>query len=187
MKLSILIAALHSRTDLLTELKAHLYGQIALNKAHDHVEVIVSIDGGKMSIGAKRNKLLDESTGEYIAFIDDDDQIADSYVQKILNAIESAPDVIGLNLIHYLNGDLYGFTEHSIAHKDWQNIMQPNGQWRFTRCPNHLNPVKRQHAITTRFPEIRYGEDKDYSLRLYPKLKTESMISDPIYFYMQKQ
>jgi hypothetical protein len=38
-----------------------------------------------------------------------------------------------------------------------------------------------------KFPCITFGEDKEYSTRLLPLLKTEVMIETPIYNYMATQ
>jgi len=44
--------------------------------------------------------------------------------------------------------------------------------------------VKREHAIATGFKNITYAEDKDYSDRIKPLLKTEVFLERPIYFYL---
>lgn len=182
MKFSILIPTLPERSNQLCELKAQLYGQIILNGSKDDVEVLTLIDNREKTTGAKRNQLLDMSTGDYIAFIDDDDKVSPDYIEKILLAIEKKPDVVGMKLVQYTDGKLYGNTIHSIAYKEWKNI--PNGDtWFFERCPNHLNPVKREHALKARFPDKILGEDQDYSYKLRGMLLTEVMIETPIYFY----
>jgi hypothetical protein len=103
-----------------------------------------------------------------------------------MDAIRQGPDVVGIHLIHYTDGKLFGNTCHSIVYKEWKNIPGSNGIWTFERCPNHLNPVKREYALRARFPDLTIGEDRDYSYRLRPFLKTEVMIDEPIYFYMEK-
>jgi glycosyltransferase involved in cell wall biosynthesis len=183
-KLSILIPSLYTqeRIDLFSRLKCVLYPQLTPD-----VEIIPLIDHGEISIGVKRNHLLSMAKGEYISFVDDDDLVSSNYVQQILNAIATGPDVVGIKLIHYLNGYLLGKTEHSIKYKEWKNTMGGDGLWQFTRCPNHLNPVKRELALRAGFPDKVYGEDKDYSLNLVKLISTEVMIHHPIYYYMQRQ
>ena len=186
MKLSILIPTLYERIDLLCELKSALYGQILLNNVKDEVEVLTLIDNREKSTGAKRNILLDMAKGDYIAFIDDDDQISPDYIKLVLEAIQSGPDVVGMRLVQYMDGEFYGNTCHSILYKEWKNIPDNAAnptKWTFERCPNHLNPVKRGHALKARFPDKVFGEDQDYSYRLRGMLKSEVMIETPIYFY----
>lgn len=183
MKLSILIPSLHNeeRIELLARLKAVLYPQRT-----DEVEILILIDGGKATTGAKRNMLLNDAVGDYIVFVDDDDMVSENYVSLILDAIKTYPDVVGINLRHFVNGTLNGNTKHSIIYNDWKNIPGPDGVWEYQRCPNHLNPVKRELALLAGFPDVTIGEDKSYSLKLRPHLKTEVMIEEPIYYYMQR-
>jgi glycosyltransferase involved in cell wall biosynthesis len=104
MKLSILIPTLYERIDKLCELKASLFGQIMSNKVSDIVEVLELADNRQKTTGAKRNILLNMAKGDYIAFIDDDDAISNDYIKLVLKAIETNPDVIGMRLVHYMNG-----------------------------------------------------------------------------------
>jgi hypothetical protein len=53
------------------------------------VEHLILSDNRKRSIGAKRQALLDIARGQYIAFVDDDDDIADGYVEELLAAAAS--------------------------------------------------------------------------------------------------
>ena len=187
MKLSILIPTLYERNDQLITLKSILYGQIYSGKFNEHVEVLTEADNREITTGTKRNILLNRAKGDYIVFCDDDDKVHKQYVRLILKAIESGPDAVGIRLIHYLNSSLYGNTCHSILYKEWKNIPGPEGIWTFQRCPNHLNPVKREHALRARFPDKTIGEDRDYSYKLRKYLKTEVMIEEPIYFYMERK
>jgi glycosyltransferase involved in cell wall biosynthesis len=186
LKLSILIPTLYERVDKLISLKASLFGQILSNNVKDQVEVKYMVDNRILSTGKKRNHLLDACEGEYITFIDDDDEVSPDYIRLIMAALETGPDVVGIRLIHYQNGKLHGNTCHSIKYKEWKNIPGPDGIWTFERCPNHLNPVKREYAIKTWFPDKTSGEDIEYSYNLRKYLKTEVMIEKPIYYYMER-
>ncbi len=172
-KLSILICSLQERQEKLNRLMEVLKPQI-----NDEVEVIIKSDSRQMSIGTKRNSLLNEAKGEYIAFIDDDDVVSADYVNKILSAIESKPDCCGIQGTITFQGRCPRTFIHSLEYANWfekDNI--------YYRCPNHLNPVKRELALKVGFKEVNFGEDRDYSTRLFPLLKTEIMISDSIYYY----
>ena len=76
-KLSILICSLASRADKLQRLMNVLQPQI-----NDSVELLVKTDNGEMPIGKKRNLLLEEASGAYIAFVDDDDLVSEDYVKN---------------------------------------------------------------------------------------------------------
>lgn len=173
MKLSILICSLHTRAHFLARLLAKLGPQTSKD-----VEIITDVDGGEKTIGKKRNDLLDKAVGDYVAFIDDDDLISDDYISKIINAITNNPDCCGIEGIMTVNGHHPKKFIHSIKYDKW--FEQSNIYY---RSPNHLSPVKRSIATTIRFPEINFGEDKEYSKGIQPLIKTESYINGPIYFY----
>jgi glycosyltransferase involved in cell wall biosynthesis len=176
-KLSILICSLNSRVDKLNRLMNVLKPQL-----HDEIEVLVKTDDGQMPIGAKRNLLLEEAKGNYISFVDDDDLVSDDYVRKIIEATESSPDCCGLQGIITFQGQGPRLFIHSLKYKEWfeQNAV-------YYRCPNHLNPVKRELALSVKFPESNFGEDKDYSTRLLPLLKEEKFIHGTIYHYLYEK
>lgn len=171
-RLSILIPTLTSRAALLAGLMAHL-GE------RDGLEVLIDLDEGERSIGTKRNALVERARGDYVAFIDDDDWVCDDYVSRVIEATESDPDVIGLRGVMTTDGKRPRTFEHSIRYSDWHAAADGT----LCRCPNHINPVRREIAARVPFLELSFGEDKAYSLVLRPLLKTEVMLDEPAYFY----
>jgi glycosyltransferase involved in cell wall biosynthesis len=173
-RLSILICSLNARAALLASLRSVLDPQLT-----EEVEVIVNVDDGQLAIGDKRNALLAAATGDYIAFVDDDDLVRTTYVQNILLASRSNPDCIGIEGVITTDGNPNGrLFIHSLRYHIW---FEDNGI--YYRNPNHLSPVKRELAVKTGFPSINHGEDHDYSRRLLPLLNTEVYIKGPIYHY----
>lgn len=181
-KLSILICSLTNRKEMLAELLACLSPQLT-----DGVQILINSDNGKKSVGQKRNELLESANGEYIAFIDDDDLVSSDYISLILEAIKTNCDVVGIHLLMTYNKDIETEcrTYHSLQYKTWWDENDPDrqGRRRYFRCPNHLNPVRRNFALATKFPETSHGEDHDYSTRLLPLLNNEFYIEKPIYYY----
>jgi glycosyltransferase involved in cell wall biosynthesis len=173
-RLSILICSLTARAAFLARLRTVLDPQLT-----EEVEVLINVDDGQLSIGDKRNALLAAATGDYIAFVDDDDLVRTTYVQSILAAIQTNPDCVGIEGVMTTNGDPKGrLFIHSLRYHIW---FEDNGI--YYRNPNHLSPVKRELAVKTGFPGINHGEDHDYSKRLLPLLNTEVYIKGPIYHY----
>lgn len=176
--LSILIATIPSRAKSFDRVWYSLCEQTAIRETNGvSVEVLFDLSM-EYNIGTKRNKLLQRSKGEYIVFIDDDDEISPNYVSLILKAIESKPDCVAINGIITTNGK---------DEKKWfisRNFLS----WHikkgvYYRTPNHISPVRRELALKAGFPEIAHGEDYQYSMRLLPMLKTETYIKQPIYHY----
>jgi len=185
MLLSILICSLVERKDSLNRLLRNLNHQI--EGRENEVEIIIEIDNRELTIGKKRNILIEKAQGEYIAFVDDDDLVAPNYIELILNAIKQhRPDVLGMTLIMNTDGKSSERCFHSIQFKQWLEVPDQffNGRLTFMRYPNHLNPTRRELAKQVKFVEINYLEDRDYSRQLLPLLQTEYFIEQPIYFYL---
>lgn len=170
-KLSILIASIPSREMMLNQLVDFIGLQ------GGDVEVLTDNNLG-YNIGRKRNLLLERATGEYIVFVDDDDTVSGDYVGLILKGIEEKPDCLGISGVISVNGG---------EPRQW-HISKEYGLWYeqdsvYYRTPNHISPVKRELAMQVGFKEISHGEDYDYSMRLLPLLKTETIIKQNIYNY----
>ncbi len=181
MKLTIQICTLEKRKTLFNVLKAELNRQKTDHGfSDDIVEIIDECDEGQMSIGAKRNLLLERARGDYVCSIDDDDWVDSEYLVKILYALESEPDCV--QLIGMMNTD--GFNrkrfEHSIDH--WGYFEDNNI---FYRPPNHLNPIRASIAKQFKFPEEDFGEDTNWALQIQESglLRREEKIDKVIYHY----
>jgi Glycosyl transferase family 2 len=83
---SILIAGIPERYHVVHPLLLSLLEHQAVARMPD-VELLYLLDNRRRSVGAKRNALLGAATGEYVSFVDDDDQVANDYVQKIYREI----------------------------------------------------------------------------------------------------
>lgn len=130
-------------------------------------------------VGKKRNDLLLTAKGDYVVFIDSDDNIAPSYIDSIMFVIEyENPDCIGINGHMTTNGR--NPVKWYIS-KEYGSWHEKNGA--YLRTPNHISPVKREIALKAMFPEVKFGEDHVYSMRILPFLKTESLITTPLYHY----
>jgi glycosyltransferase involved in cell wall biosynthesis len=184
--LSILICSLRSRAQMLTRLRKHLHAQIM--QATDFggalpVEVLVRVDDGQASVGGKRNGLLREARGRYVAFVDDDDWVSSDYVELILAALRGEPDVVGIWGELTVDGDERSarLFHHSLQYQ--RDGVHPEGT--YFRRPNHLNPMRRDIALAARFPEIDCGEDAQFAGRVQAqgKLRRQVEVSDVVYYY----
>ena len=174
MRLSILTCHLKSRRLFLEQLVQCLEPQLTPEVEH----LIDDTDG--LSIGVKRNSLLARASGGYVAYVDDDDILSHNYVSLILAAIQTNPDCVGIRGVLQDYGKVQGVFEHSIRHKDW---VTKDGDIKWLRPPNHLNPIRREHALKAGFPDMNCGEDFHYSMAVQPYLKTEIFIEPVIYLY----
>lgn len=174
--LSILTCTLRKRLHIFENLCKKLEQQI---KFLPQVELLANLDSGEKSIGQKRNELLCAAKGEYVAFVDDDDLVSNDYISRILKAIKiNNPDCCGIEGLLYNEKQKPQKFIHSIKYPHW--YTKNNIHY---RCPNHLNPIKKNLALSVGFKNISSGEDYDFSLRIQPLLKTEVYISGNLYFY----
>jgi len=178
-KLSILIATIESRAALFAE----LYLKIDRQKTQE-VEILSEIDNKQISIGRKRQILLERAKGDYVVFIDDDDDVSMDYIDQILQAIKTEPDCVGM----LIDCDMQGVKRNAIASLKYKNWGENKDGFKYVRSPYHKTPIKRWIALKAGFPDKRFGEDYEYSMRLINSglLKTEVMVKSPIYFYRYK-
>lgn len=111
-----------------------------------------------------RNIGLDYAKGEYIAFIDSDDNVSDDYIEQILKAMEKNTDII------YLSWEYPGYQAiMKTKPKDWN-------------CSVWCRVYKKSLIGNVRFREdLRIAEDCNFNIRLHPK--TSCCIEKIIYFY----
>lgn len=184
-KLSILICTLTSRAELLGSLLGKLRRQIdALPTKDVEVEVIVFEDQKEHPVGQKRNRLLEEARGDYVCFVDDDDDVSDDYVWQLATVIHKNPgvDCVGFRGLMSVAGQ----GSHQV-HYSLQNDGQIESGGTYYRLPGHLTPIKKtllgEHGI--RFPEQNFGEDADFSAQLARRkcLKSEAFVDKVLYHY----
>lgn len=183
--LSVLIATLPVRKMMFDRLTANLRLQITPPARTSIVEVLAD-DLVEGTIGAKRNRLLFKARGTYVVFIDDDDNVPDLYIEKILNAVDSFPDVVGFVLHQMIRYNLAAVCYHSLQVEFWEDYSRDGQQYR-RRTPTHLNPIRSDLASQARFPDISQGEDHEFMRQVMPLLKTEYFIDDCMYYYLEHE
>lgn len=182
-KFAVLIPTLPERKAYLNRLLNVLYKQINdLDKAHE-VVVITNLDHRQKTTGTKRNELIaiaDKMGALYTAFVDDDDLVGPTYIQRALETADSGLDCGELWGQIYFNGKLGKPFHHSIIHNEWYEDSKY-----YYRCTNHLNVVKLSLIKNIPFPDQSWGEDgkQSYAVRDAGVLKTEYKISEVIYHY----
>jgi glycosyltransferase involved in cell wall biosynthesis len=177
--LSVLIPTLPRRAHLLNRLLDELQRQRDLEP--DIVQVLVDDADERITIGEKRNRMLEISEADYIVFIDDDDRIAPNYLQLIMRGIRSGePTHCSLTGEITFDGQNPKPFIHSTRYKDyWED------QTAYYRYPNHLNVVRADIAKRFKFPHWKLSEDTNWATQLRDSglLTNEYWIDETIYFY----
>jgi hypothetical protein len=161
----------------------------ALNDLQDANVFYQHIDR-KLSIGEKRNILIERSKGEIIIQFDDDDYYAPSYVSFMVSTLAS----LGADMINLRGWFLYDVRSHFFGYWD---LMQKEGS--HYCCDqagvtlgildsennralenNHLGygfsyAFKRKVWEAAKFPTIDWNEDGEFSLKAKSKFKVEGV------------
>jgi hypothetical protein len=118
----------------------------------------LGFDNREMSIGSKRQMMIQRSTAKYSAFIDDDDEITDAYIEDLRETIAGSYHVMRLR------GTIHPYTfTHSIEN----TLSSPMARGEvFLRPPNHLNPMMTDVAKFVHFRDAVRGEDLDWTMRM---------------------
>jgi len=157
--LSILTASIPERSAqlaILTEKIAEQIGDLP-------VEHLSFIDNRKRSIGAKRDVLLRNARGTFIAYVDDDDTVSPDYVASLVDAIKIAiKTTLENKQVDVITFEQFARVDDAHA-KIVFGLRQQNQPFvpdtEVQRAAWHVCAWRRSVAILSHFPESNYGED----------------------------
>ena len=137
-------------------------------------------DNKKRSIGMERQALLDVAKGDYVAFVDDDDDVVSYYVRALVPAqlVNHAPDLLLFNTAVTLDANPTVVCGHFLESPDEQ--YSSNG---FRRSAWQMHAWRRSIAQSARFPDANFSEDFGWVTQLRPKVKYADKIDDVLYHY----
>lgn len=179
--LSLLIPTTPDREHFMIVLRQEIKEQVDRFHLWGLVELVINTDNYGSMIGVKRNALLEKATGEYVAFVDDDDALSPDYLKILMDGIQKDADCCSMVGIITEDGKNPKKFIHSIKYDSWfekDNV--------YFRPPNHLSCIKSSIAKQFKFPEdVKAGEDHSWSMQIQRSglLKTEHEVTEPIYFY----
>ena len=176
MKLSILIASIPKRIERAEKLFAKFEHQIM--DRYRTVEVLMFRDNYERSIGAKRNALLKIANGDFIIYIDDDDDVTDDFIEQCLKGIETGKDLIVFKHEAWINGKKYIID----IDKDNPNEQISDNET-VRRKPLHSNLWKRELVKNIAFPDIMYGEDYKWAAKALKEIRTQHKIDKVLHIY----
>lgn len=179
--LSILIPTVPSRLNYFyPKIMNHLWNQIE-GKYNDCVELIALFDNKKRLIGKKRQEMVDIAQGKYVVFIDDDDRVADDYVEAIINELRANPDVDVLvyNCICRVNNGSDKLCKYGkefeygdiLGGKEWRGKPAHTMVWKTSIVRNH------------KYQNMGHGEDVNWVVRATKDVQTQVRIDRVLYWY----
>lgn len=185
MRLTIAIPTIDERKNQFLKLKNYIDSQVESNGLENEVEVISLSDNRELSIGSKRQFLYEMAKGLFTVQVDDDDNVSENFVEIVHLATFANVDCIGYKEQVIMDGRLQ-FAKHSIQYDKWDTIQRPYDKITYRRTPFCKTPIKTELAKNARVPDMRFGEDHQFSKNVRPLLKTELFINQVMYFYEAK-
>lgn len=146
----------------------------------ENVIILTEKDNKEISIGAKRQILLDKVQTAYFVMIDDDDMIPDYYLEEVYKALEEQPDCVC-----YLEQAIMDGKEFKVCHSNRFNDWGSGGGYNFIRTPFYKDVLRTDIAKQIGFKDLRYGEDHDFARRLKKSglIQKEVFINKYMYLY----
>ena len=188
-----MIPSIPERIELLTK----LLGKLGLQVENQPVEVIVLMDNKKRSLGDKRNLMMRECQGTFLAHLDDDDSISDDYVTSILAAIDGAPktDVVCFQQQSDLGDNMPYVVHTSLAYENEQSTFAEKKvdgktvKYRpdIKRKPWHWCAWRAEIARKGVFPPDLKVEDWVWLQQVLPLCKTEIRIDKVLHYYFYRK
>jgi len=171
--LSVLMPTLVRREPVFCELVKGLCGQAEASAAP--VEIVGLQNAGERPLAEYREMLLRDARGEFLCFVDDDDQVAGDYVDQICAALRSepAPDVV--TFVQDGSGTQAGVTLFGLGFlgAPWHPVIV-NGVATYLRVYSHMQPIRAEVARQGSF--LRPGglgftqEDQHFAMSVVPLL-----------------
>lgn len=180
---TIMIPTTVDRDELYESLIAELVAQIAeqrieLNK---DIEIVSIRDNKEISVGFKRQQLLEMAKGIWVSGFDSDDFPHPDYIHDIWNILYTKPNIDHVGFIE--DCDIDGQKSKSIfsiKHKSWDEHEEGYDQ---VRCANPKSVIRRTKALQVGYKDMRWGEDRIFSEAVTPLLESEVFIEKPLYYY----
>ena len=179
MKLSILIATVKEREEKFN----NLFNRItSIVKDYDGIEILYNDaprydEPNGLTVGEKRQALIDVAKGKYIMFVDDDDDVQDNFIESLYPLLDKDVDVINGNVLAYIDG---------ITHIIDQSIFYNSEQLQegiTKRFPSVMSVWNRELTKKAKFKPLNNGEDFDWTHQMNPKTEIKTDLIWQVYNY----
>lgn len=155
-------------------------------KINSTVKVITQANGGP---GLARNKGIASASGEYIWFMDDDDEVSNGFIDNILLRISDKPDLIITNFKVLESGNLNKQEFNKLKFQDnlkgFENILFTNYYSRFGNGFLWNKIYKRSliNLFLIEFSSVRFKEDLLFNLHYSKYVKSIVYLENIFYIY----
>lgn len=187
LQLSILMATIPEYKKKFGRLHRELTRQIdycsSIHPTLGNVEVIIDdskkfLDGG-LSIGKKRESLVNRANGNYLCFLDYDETIAPNYVEELLRLCYEDSDICTFKVMVKMD-NFWSVVDMSLSHSD---NTQLNPDYIVKRPPWHVCPMRSEYAKRFEFPDLNNAEDFVWMKKVIELCRTENHSNKILYQY----
>ncbi len=175
--LSILTPSIPNRLDKLIALNENLKNQIfqiskleTLGCVEWIIDNSTSFLNGGLSIGKKRESLVQRATGKYLCFLDDDDTVSPNYIETLVRLCNQDQDVCTFRSLIKLE-KYWGIVNMKLA---YLVNDQFSAEHTIRRPPWHICPVRSEFAKLYGFENINNAEDFKWFEKVLSHCTTES-------------
>ena len=191
---SILVASVPER---MPEPAGSLLAKLSRQISDEPVELLWLLDNRRRSVGSKRNALLSLSKGQFVSFVDDDDDVADNYVYWILQALKYPQTDVTcfLQTCEHVTDSPLGEKGYTVTcryslktpYREGRNYDPVTGDplhsgW-WEGYPAHSMVWRGSIARQCRFPDENFGEDVAFVHQARTLARTEIHIPEVLYHY----
>lgn len=188
--LTVAIPTLTERREIFQPKLEKYYSLLKQQNLEQQVEIITYEDNREMTIGEKRNILIDKAKGSMISFVDDDDDISDDYFYLITKKIQQNKNLDAIEIIchvinkldqrynYYVFKGLQNNLTNNLSFKENINIRV-----RYSEI-SQLNPIKTSLVKCIKYPKIPFHEDFVFQKKIKQKIiNVDSILENYIYIY----
>lgn len=176
--LSVLIATIPERKEMYTKLVNELWRQRdILEKIHPSLgDVSFSVDesksfmNGGLSIGKKRQALVEKARGKYLCFLDDDEDIAPNYLETIVRLCQLDCDVVTFRSVAKMD-NYWAVIDMSLKNNEDEEATPDRI---VKRRPWHINAIRTSFALLYEFPDVNDSEDALWMRNIIYHLESEA-------------
>ncbi len=148
-------------------------------KKYPFIKLINKVNGG---VSSARNLGLDLATGEYIMFLDSDDNYTKkNAIEKMVNKLEeTGVDCVACSTVHpvfktFLRGGKYDLTNTKQKMKYFEDFMAFGMPW---------NKVFKREVLTEKYEEkMKFTEDELFNIANLPNIKSVYFINEILHNY----
>lgn len=168
---------------LFTELHRQLEYCQTFHEILGRVEILVDdsirfLDGG-LSVGKKRQALLERAEGVYLCYLDSDEGISPDYLETILRLCYQGQDICTFRAMVKLS-NFWALVDMSLRYKTNEQITP---DYTVRRMPWHVCAVKTKYAKMHSFPDVNNAEDFAWMERVLTHCTSEAHTDKIIFEY----